>query len=247
MASGFSRIDERIMINLGHLALAASCLVAIARPAVAQNVDIAGTWDLTVTMASGTQRTAALVLKTDAGKTAGTLSRQQGDLPVEATVKDKAVTFAFTAPTNSGPMNILLTGTADGDAGGPARSMSGTVDLGPEGKGQWTATRRVSPAAAADISGAWAFAVETSAGSGTPTMTFKQDGEKLTGQYVGQLGEAPLAGTIKAGAIDFTINLTIEGNAVSIQYTGTVEKASMKGTVKFGDIAGGTFTATKKP
>ena len=43
-----------------------------------------------------------------------------------------------------------------------------------------------------DVTGKWAFAVETAAGSGTPTMTFKQDGEKLTGHYSGQLGEADL-------------------------------------------------------
>ena len=46
-----------------------------------------------------------------------------------------------------------------------------------------------------NVTGAWLFDVQTSAGSGTPTMTFKQDGEKLTGQYSGQLGEAPLTGT----------------------------------------------------
>jgi hypothetical protein len=78
-------------------------------------------------------------------------------------------------------------------------------------------------------------------------MTFKQDGEKLTGRYVGQLGEAPLAGTLKGSAIEFAIDLTLEGNAVRILYAGTVEKDSIKGTVKFGDIAEGTFTAAKKP
>jgi len=75
-----------------------------------------------------------------------------------------------------------------------------------------------------DVTGTWAFQVETSGGSGTPTMTFKQDGEKLTGHYSGQLGEAPLTGTVK-------------GN--------TAEKDSMKGTVKLGDFDG-TFTAKKK-
>ena len=77
-------------------------------------------------------------------------------------------------------------------------------------------------------------------------MTFKQEGGKLTGQYVGQLGEAPLAGTITGTAIDFTIGLTLEGTAVQIRYTGTVEKDTMKGTVKFGDMAEGSFTAKKK-
>ena len=131
--------------------------------------------------------------------------------------------------------------------------MSGTVELGAQGQAKWIAKRTASatPSSAnqsttVDVTGAWAFAVEFGGGSGTPTMTFKQDGEKLTGQYVGQLGEAPLTGTLKGNAIDFTIDLTIEGNAVSIHYTGTVEGDSMKGAVKLGDMGEGTFTATKK-
>jgi len=32
-----------------------------------------------------------------------------------------------------------------------------------------------------DLTGKWLFNVQTDAGSGTPTVTLKQDGEKLTG------------------------------------------------------------------
>jgi hypothetical protein len=32
-----------------------------------------------------------------------------------------------------------------------------------------------------DLTGKWVFDVKTDAGTGTPTGTFKQDGEKLTG------------------------------------------------------------------
>jgi hypothetical protein len=97
-----------------------------------------------------------------------------------------------------------------------------------------------------DVTGTWAFQVETSGGSGTPTMTLKQDGEKLTGHYSGQLGEAPLTGTVKGNAVEFTIEVTFEGNAFHIVYTGTADKDSMKGTVKLGDLGDGTFTAKKK-
>ena len=54
-----------------------------------------------------------------------------------------------------------------------------------------------------NVTGTWLFDVQTPAGSGTPTMTFKQEGEKLTGQYSGQLGEAPLTGTVKDSRITF--------------------------------------------
>src|SRR6266540_2028826 len=86
-----------------------------------------------------------------------------------------------------------------------------------------------------DVTGKWAFNVETSAGSGTPTMTFKQDGEKLTGKYSGQLGEAPLAGTIKGNTIEFVIDIDVQGTAAHIVYTGTVEKDTMKGAVTLGE------------
>jgi hypothetical protein len=57
---------------------------------------------------------------------------------------------------------------------------------------------------AADISGTWQFNVETSQGSGTPTVTFKQTGEQLTGTYASQIfGEMKLAGTVKGNAVEF--------------------------------------------
>ena len=34
-----------------------------------------------------------------------------------------------------------------------------------------------------DVTGVWIFTVDSPAGKSNPTVTFKQDGEKLTGQY----------------------------------------------------------------
>ena len=99
---------------------------------------------------------------------------------------------------------------------------------------------------AVDVTGTWAFQVDSAAGSGTPTMTFKQEGEKLSGQYNGQLGEAPLTGTVKGTAVEFSFDITIEANTLHIVYAGTAEKDSMKGTMKLGDFGEGTFTAKKK-
>ena len=44
-------------------------------------------------------------------------------------------------------------------------------------------------AQATNVTGEWAFTVTTDQGGGTPTITFKQDGEKLTGKYVGPAGQ----------------------------------------------------------
>jgi hypothetical protein len=98
-----------------------------------------------------------------------------------------------------------------------------------------------------DVTGTWAFSVETAAGSGTPTMTFKQDGEKLTGHYSGQLGEADLTGTVKGQDISFKFTVDVQGQTLNAVYTGTVDsKDSMKGKVDLVGLGEGTFTAKRQ-
>jgi hypothetical protein len=99
-----------------------------------------------------------------------------------------------------------------------------------------------------DVTGAWAFEVQTENGTGTPTVTFKQDGEKLTGHYSSQfLGEADLTGTVKGQAIEFVVAANVQGNAVELSFVGAIEdKDSMKGKVSFAGLGEGTFTGKRK-
>jgi len=98
-----------------------------------------------------------------------------------------------------------------------------------------------------DLSGKWLFTVETSAGSGTPTITLKQDTDKLTGHYSGQLGESDLTGSMKGRDFIFTFNVDAQGYTLKVTYTGTIEsKDSLKGNVDLGGLAGGTFTAKRQ-
>jgi hypothetical protein len=99
-----------------------------------------------------------------------------------------------------------------------------------------------------DVTGKWLFTVETEAGSGTPTVTLKQDGEKLTGHYSSaNLGEADLTGSVKGADITFTFSANAQGTALQVTYTGKVEsKDSLKGTVDLGGLAQGTFTAKRQ-
>lgn len=99
-----------------------------------------------------------------------------------------------------------------------------------------------------DVSGKWLFTVTTAAGNGTPTVTLRQDGEKLTGHYSSAtLGEAELTGTVKGNAVRFTFGADVQGTHLDVTYSGTIEgNNSMKGTVNL-DVAGdGTFTATRQ-
>jgi hypothetical protein len=100
--------------------------------------------------------------------------------------------------------------------------------------------------AAVDVTGTWIFRVETSGGSGSPSFTFKQEGENLTGTYKGLFGEAPLTGTVKGNAISFSFKVSAQGIEGVVTYTGTVDGDSMKGNVTLGDVGEGTFTGKRQ-
>jgi hypothetical protein len=97
-----------------------------------------------------------------------------------------------------------------------------------------------------DISGAWLFEVTTAAGSGTPSITFNQSRETVSGQYTGQLGEAPVKGTLKGSELSFSFDITVQDAALHVVYTGTVSKDGIKGTITLGELGEGTFTARRK-
>jgi len=102
-------------------------------------------------------------------------------------------------------------------------------------------------AAKINLTGKWTFNVETSAGAGTPTITLKQDGEKLTGHYSGQLGEADLTGTIKGAEFTFKFTVDAQGNSLECTYKGAAAaNDALKGTVNIAGLADGTFTAKKQ-
>jgi hypothetical protein len=101
-------------------------------------------------------------------------------------------------------------------------------------------------AAKVDLTGRWVFTVETSAGSGTPTIALKQDGEKLTGHYSGQLGEADLTGSVKGQDFTFTFSVDVQGTKLNCIYAGSIEsKDALTGKVDIAGLAGGTFAAKR--
>lgn len=233
--------------------LAAAVLVCLSTAAVAQSVaaksdNASGRWEATFYTDNG-EIPATIVLKKDGEKLAGTISGAQGQTDIWGTQKGPAVVLSLIYETGNGSMTITLNGTQDGD------SMSGGADFGGQGGANWDARRAADPAEskpappdskALDVSGAWGLEVSSAAGSGTPTVTLKQEGEKLTGRYSGQLGEAPLTGTLKGDAITFQFDVDVQGTALRVVYSGTVEGDTMKGTVSLGEIGEGTFTGSRK-
>ncbi|HKE59989.1 MAG TPA: hypothetical protein VKB46_24930 [Pyrinomonadaceae bacterium] len=224
--------------------------------AAAQSPNSTGTWDATLTSPQGTFNV-QMMLKQDGEKVTGVVKGQRGEIPIEGTLTGKDLKLKYTIKFQDNDMLITLAGTLDG------ASIKGSADYGGLAQGDFTAQRAGEAAATAkapapaataapagdkiDITGPWNFQVETPAGSGTPTFTFKQEGEKLTGQYKGAFGEAPLTGSVKGNKVDWSIKISVQGQDATIKYSGTVEKdGTMKGTADLGEIGSATWTAKRQ-
>ena len=103
------------------------------------------------------------------------------------------------------------------------------------------------PAAPANIAGQWQFTVELAVGTGRPLVTFKQDGEKITGTYEGRYGKSALEGTVKDNHVEFTVTMVAEGTTVTGAFAGDYDKEQMAGTVEYEGAGDGTWIAVRVP
>jgi hypothetical protein len=221
----------------------------------------AGDWEVALNTPGGVRNLKA-TFKIDGEKLTGAIKGERGDLPIEGSFKGKEVKFSYSVKYMDTDLLITMTGNLDGD------TIKGAVDFGGFAQDEWSA-KRASAAAGTppattgassatvavtnqpksgekvDITGSWVLQVETQMGSGSPSFTFKQEGEKLTGKYKGALGEADLTGTVKGDQVEFSFKISgqIEG---TVTYTGTTDGKEMKGKTKFAELGEGTFTGKKQ-
>jgi hypothetical protein len=239
-------------LAMSRLPLLALLLSLFATSVFAQSPNAAGTWDTTLNSPQGTFNF-QIILKQDADKLTGVIKSERGEIPIEGTQTGKDVKLKYTIKFQENDLPITLTGAIDGT------TMKGSADYGGMAQGDFSAKRAgegsttATPAAsapassAANITGAWVFQVETPQGTGSPTFTFKQEGETLTGQYKGAFGEAPLTGTVKGDKVEFSLKVEAQGQSLSLKYTGTIEKdGTMKGTAELGEIGTATWTAKRQ-
>ena len=232
------------------------CAIVLAASATAQSAGVTGDWEVTINSPQGAVPVKA-AFKQAGEKLTGTMKSQRGETPLEGTVNGNEIKFKYTIKFQDQDMVITMSGKIDGDA------MKGDVDFGGLAQGDWDGKRgsaaaasSAAPAAAAqsssekggdkvDVTGAWSVTVETEAGSGNPSFTFKQEGEKLTGRYKGAFGEADLTGTVKGDKIEFSYKVSgqIEG---TITYAGTTDGKTMKGKVSLAGLGEGTFSGKKQ-
>lgn len=99
---------------------------------------------------------------------------------------------------------------------------------------------------AEDVSGSYTIAIETPNGNLDATLTMKQDGDKLAGSVISQLGESPITGTAKATEVEFTMTVDINGQSQTLKYSGKVEGDKISGSIRVGDQGELKFSGTKK-
>jgi hypothetical protein len=218
-------------------------------------INATGDWDVALNTPGGV-RNFKVTFKHDGEKLTGTIKGERGEIPLDGTVKGKEVKFSYTIKYMDNDLVITMSGNLEGDA------IKGAVDFGGFAQDEWSAKRASDSTAGSgsatvaaasqpkanekiDVTGTWNFQVETQAGSGSPTFTFKQEGEKLTGKYKGMLGEADLSGTVKGDQVEFSFKISgqIEG---TVTYTGTTNGKEIKGKAKFAELGEGTFTGKKQ-
>jgi hypothetical protein len=97
-----------------------------------------------------------------------------------------------------------------------------------------------------DLTGAWSFSVVTENGTGTPAVTLKQEGDKLTGTYESRMmGVREFTGRVHGDSV--TLSLAPNGpDGVALEFKGIVVSAdSLRGIVDFGGMGGATFTGVR--
>jgi hypothetical protein len=107
------------------------------KPQEKKDLNVTGKWAMSLEMSMGTA-TPALELKQDGTKITGSYTGRYGTFPLEGTLKDRAIQFAF----QMGAEGQTVTMTFSGEVAADGQSMKGTASLGDMGDASWTAKKQ---------------------------------------------------------------------------------------------------------
>jgi len=101
----------------------------------AQEVNVTGDWEMTVTTPRG-ERTQDINFKQEGEKLTVTMQGRGGEVTGEGTVKGTEIKWTITRSTPRGEFTMTYTGKIEGD------TMSGEVQMGDFGSGEWKAKKK---------------------------------------------------------------------------------------------------------
>ena len=208
----------------------------VGAPAFAQGTptSVGGDWDVTVVSPQG-PNTTRLSLKQDADKLSGMFKSPMGELPVTGAVTGADVKILFTINIQGQPLDITLNGKATDT------TMTGTAVFGTFGEGEFSAKRvetttaatttaapaatsaTPTEAAAANPAGKWDVTFKTPQGDFPGTATISVDGDKLTGTFGSQMGEAPVSGTMTGKTVKLKLQAQTPQGEMQVEMTGDID------------------------
>jgi hypothetical protein len=103
----------------------------------------------------------------------------------------------------------------------------------------------VAALAQGSVAGDWDLTLTTPQGTNSVSVSFKQDGDKVTGTLTSPMGSVPLTGTAKAGELNATASIDVQGMALEMAFNGKLAGDALNGTVKVGDFGEFPFTGTR--
>jgi imidazolonepropionase-like amidohydrolase len=97
------------------------------------------------------------------------------------------------------------------------------------------------------LTGTWNLTVNLGQGEKTGSVTWEQEGERLSGRIAGSLGAGEIsnASATAGGEVRFTVALQFEGQTKEATFTGTVSGDQIRGAVTVVGASPGSFTATR--
>lgn len=103
----------------------------------------------------------------------------------------------------------------------------------------------VSVTAQSNVAGDWNMTIDSDQGSLSATMTFKQDGEKVTGSMPTDQITFEFEGTISDNKLELVAEIDAGGAFLEVILEATVDGDEITGTLDFGGYGGGDITATR--
>ena len=103
----------------------------------------------------------------------------------------------------------------------------------------------VSVTAQSSVAGDWNMTIDSDQGSLSATMTFKQDGEKVTGSMPTDQITFEFEGTISDNKLELVAEIDAGGAFLEVILEATVDGDEITGTLDFGGYGSGDITATR--
>ena len=110
-------------------------LVLLATSLSAQEVNVTGDWEMTITSPRG-ERTQDIHFEQEGEKLTVTMQGRRGEVTAEGTVKGNDIEWTVTRSTPQGEFTMTFTGKIDGD------TMSGEVQIADFGSSEWKAKKK---------------------------------------------------------------------------------------------------------